>query len=158
MCWTLGVHSGGGDTVLNLLWVQESPRLKPLMLCSSLLIVPHTFLKGPKAAVSYRWRCSTAQWSPSSWLSAQPSSNERSGTRSLWWIHFCSQLCTDTVRLHVSNGKNHVRPVSHRQSWSEVQTCQTKSVGGDRGWGSTRSLLLQPRLPWLRPELWSLTW
>lgn len=31
----------------------------------------------------YRWHCRKALWSPSSWLSGRPSSNEQSGTRSL---------------------------------------------------------------------------
>lgn len=36
------------------------------------------------AADTYRWCCSRAPWSPSSWLSGRLSSIGRSGTRSLW--------------------------------------------------------------------------
>lgn len=142
-----------------------------------------------KLTVAYHWNCSKALWSPSSWPSGPPSSNEQSGTRSLWWrqtrklrwygaIFFPRKLlerhCCDSnvpyVAADKTEGTTALRPgnmskvwqkyrvFSYRQSWSEVHISPKLHVGGDRGSGSTRPLPLLPPLPWLHPELWSLTW
>lgn len=91
-CRTLGVrswgrrgerdHPGGSDRI------RDGSQSDSLEAAHSKLLLRvadlHSRWNSVASNKTYRWHCSKAPWSPSSWLAARLSSSEQSGTRSLF--------------------------------------------------------------------------